>query len=114
MRPSRWVVLAMLCCCPSRDWLLARIACGRARCHSAGLRAELALRGTKVSNDAVWRFLRGARLTFQKSLRAAEQDRQEVARKRERWKRYQSRVVSVRSRRLARRAVWRSALDHGG
>ncbi len=48
-----------------RDWLLARIAAvpdltGRA------LRAELAERGTKVSYDAVWRFLCEERLTFKK------------------------------------------------
>ena len=36
-----------------------------------GLRAELAERGTEVSYDAVWRFVRQARLTFKKSLRAS-------------------------------------------
>ena len=39
------------------------------------MRAELAERGTKVSYDAVWRFLREERLTLKKSLRATEQDR---------------------------------------
>ncbi len=74
-----------------RDWLLARIAAAPdAIVH--GLRAELAEWGVKVSNDAVWRFLRKARLTFKKSLRAAERDRPDVARKRERWKRYQGRI----------------------
>ncbi len=73
-----------------RDWLLARIAAAPDLTGRA-LRAELAERGTKVSYDAVWRFLREERLTF-KSLRAAEQDRPDVARKRERWKRHQRRV----------------------
>jgi transposase len=74
-----------------RDWLLARIA-AVPDATVRGLRAELAERGLKVSNDTVWRFLRKARLTFKKSLRAAEQDRPDVARKRERWKRYQGRI----------------------
>ena len=50
----------------------------------------------KVSYDAVWRFLREERLTFKKSLRAAEQDRPDVARKRERWKRHQRRIDPAR------------------
>jgi putative transposase len=48
-----------------RDWLLARIA-AMPDATVRGLRAELAERGLKVSNDAVWRFLRKARLTFKK------------------------------------------------
>jgi transposase len=78
-----------------RDWLLARIA-AVPDATVRGLRAELIERGTKVSKDAVWRFLRNARLTFKKSLRAAEQDRPDVARKRERWKRYQGWVDPAR------------------
>ncbi len=50
---------------PERDWLLARIA-AVPDATVRGLRAELAERGTKVSNDAVWRFLRNARLSFKK------------------------------------------------
>jgi transposase len=46
----------------------------------------------KVSYDTALCFLRDERLTFKKSLRAAEQDRPDVARKRDRWKRYQGRV----------------------
>ena len=49
-----------------RDWLLARIA-AVPDLTVRGLRAELAGRGTRVSNDAVWRFLRNARLTFKKA-----------------------------------------------
>ena len=48
-----------------RDWLLARIAAAPDLTGQA-LRAELAARGTKVSYDAVWRFLREERLTFKK------------------------------------------------
>jgi transposase len=48
-----------------RDWLLARIA-AMPDATVRGLRAELAERGLKVSNDTVWRFLRKARLTFKK------------------------------------------------
>jgi transposase len=46
-----------------RDWLLARIAAAPDLTGQA-LRIELAERGTKVSYDAVWRFLREERLTF--------------------------------------------------
>ena len=48
-----------------RDWLVARIAAAPDLTVRA-LRAELAARGTKVSKDAVWRFLRAERLTFKK------------------------------------------------
>ena len=48
-----------------RDWLLARIAAAPDLTGRA-LRAELAERGTVVSYDAVWRFLRDERLTFKK------------------------------------------------
>jgi len=48
-----------------RVWLLARIAAAPDLTGQA-LRAELAKRGTKVSYDTVWRFLREERLTFKK------------------------------------------------
>jgi transposase len=48
-----------------RDWLLARIATTPDLTVRA-LRAELVKRGTRVSNDAVWRFLSSERLTFKK------------------------------------------------
>ena len=50
---------------PEREWLLARIAAAP-DLTIRGLRAELAERGTRVSYDAVWRFLRQARLSFKK------------------------------------------------
>jgi len=49
-----------------RDWLLARISAAPDLTGQA-LRAELAARGTKVSYDTVWRFLREERLTFKKN-----------------------------------------------
>ncbi len=72
-------------------WLLARIAAVPDRTGRA-LRADLAERGIRVSYDAVWRLLREERLTCKKGLRAAGQDRPDVARKRERWKRHQGRI----------------------
>jgi transposase len=56
----RFVLLA------DRDWLIARMASGP-DFTLRGLRAELAARGTEVSYDAVWRFVRHARLTFKKN-----------------------------------------------
>ena len=50
---------------PEREWLLARIA-AVPDATVRGPRAELAERGTRVSNDAVWRFLRNARLSSKK------------------------------------------------
>ena len=48
-----------------RDWLLARVAAVPDLTVRA-LRAELALRGTRFSNYAVWRFLAAERLTFER------------------------------------------------
>ena len=48
-----------------RDWLLARVAAVPDLTVRA-LRTELAERGTRVSPDTVWRFLRQERLTFKK------------------------------------------------
>lgn len=78
-----------------RAWLLARVAAVPDLTVRA-LRAELALRGTRVSNDAWWRFLSAERLTFKKSLRAAEQNRPDVVRKRARWTQHQGRVDPAR------------------
>ena len=49
-----------------RDWLLARITAVPDLTIRA-LWAELAQRGTRVSPDTVWRFLRQERLTFKKN-----------------------------------------------
>jgi transposase len=48
-----------------REWLLARIAAAP-DFTLRGLRAELGERGTRVSYDTVWRFVRNQRLTFKK------------------------------------------------
>jgi len=53
------------------------------------LLAELAGRGVKVSYGALWSFVAREGLSFKKSLHASEQDRPDVARRRERWKRHQ-------------------------
>lgn len=61
-----------------RDWLLARMS-SAPDFTLRGLRAELAERGTKVSYDAVWRFVRQAKLTFKKN---SARQRAEPARRR--------------------------------
>ena len=66
----------------------------RKRCRSGpfttrGLTAELAARGIKTDRRAVWVFVRAEGLSFKKTLRAAEQQRADVARARWRWMREQ-------------------------
>jgi transposase len=56
------------------------------------VQSELAERGVRVSLKAIWNFFRAERLTFKKSLHAAEQDRPDVARGRAQWKKYQARI----------------------
>jgi len=48
-----------------RDYALARLA-GQPSLSLRGLQAELAGRGVKVSYGALWRFVRGAGLSFKK------------------------------------------------
>ncbi len=74
-----------------RDWLLARIA-EKPDLTLRAVVAELATRGLAASYGAVWRFFAREGITFKKSLHAAEQDRADVARRRARWKKYQSRL----------------------
>ena len=57
-----------------------------------GLKAELAARGIAVSHDAIWRFLRRERLRFKKNRGALEQTRDDIARKRRRWRSWQQRL----------------------
>jgi transposase len=79
-----------------RDWLLARISAVPDLTVRA-LRAELAeVRGVEVGYGAVWRFLAREQLTFKKSLHAVEQNRPDVARKRERWRHHQKRIDPAR------------------
>lgn len=50
---------------PHHDWLMARVQ----ECSEVTLfilRDELAARGVRVSHDTVWRYLRGAGLSFKK------------------------------------------------
>jgi transposase len=49
------------------------------------LKEELAVRGVKVSHNAVWLFLRHEGLRFKKTLLAVERARSDVARRRRRW-----------------------------
>jgi transposase len=78
-----------------RDWLLARVAAKR-DITLRELLAELADRGIEVSYYAVWHILDRAGISFKKSLRASEQDRPDVARRRERWRRYQDKIDPAR------------------
>ncbi len=50
------------------------------------LLAELIKRGVTVGYYGVWHFLDRIGLSFKKSLRASEQDRANVARRRRQWK----------------------------
>ena len=61
-----------------------------------GLTAELADRGVKTDRRAVWVFVRQEGLSFKKTVFASEQDRPDVARKRERWKARQASVDPTR------------------
>jgi transposase len=78
-----------------RDWLLARVA-AKPDITLRALVVELAERGVKVSLYAVWHFLQKEGVTFKKSLHASELDRPDVARRRERWRRYQGRIDAKR------------------
>jgi transposase len=78
-----------------RDWLLARIV-EKPDLTLRALLKELADRGLVVSYYALWHFLRHEGVTFKKSLRASEQDRPDVARRRERWKARQAAVDPAR------------------
>lgn len=56
----------------------------------------MAERGVAASYGAVWSFFAAEGYSFKKSLRAAEQERADVARKRARWQRHQGRVDPAR------------------
>jgi transposase len=78
-----------------RDWLLARLA-EKPDLTLHALRAELSERGTVVSCDTLWRYLKRQEISFKKTLFGAEQDRHDVAWRRRRWKKYQGQVESSR------------------
>lgn len=78
-----------------RAWLLARLE-QQPDITLRALVAELAERGVEVSYYAVWHFFKHEGISFKKSLRASEQDRPDVARRRSCWKRYQKRLDPTR------------------
>jgi transposase len=78
-----------------RDWLLGRVAAKR-DITLRELLAELGDRGIAVSYYALWHILDEAGISFKKSLRAREQDRPDVARRREQWRRYQDKIAPSR------------------
>ena len=76
------------------DWLRKRIRSGPFTLRK--LTRELAVRGVKTDVRAVWTFVHAEGLSFKKTLRPAEQDRPDVARKRLRWKAHQGRIDASR------------------
>ncbi|WP_141686870.1 IS630 family transposase [Bradyrhizobium sp. LMTR 3] len=76
------------------DWLRKRIRSGPFTLRK--LTQELAARGIKTDVRAVWTFVHSEGLSFKKTLRPAEQDRPDVARKRQRWKAHQGRIDASR------------------
>ena len=77
------------------EWIHKRIA-EKPDITGRELLAELHERKVKVSYYGVWHFLDRAGLSFKKTLHASEQDRHDVARRREQWKRYQGKVDASR------------------
>ena len=72
-----------------REWLLER---ANTDFTLRGLRAELAERGMKADYRTVWSFVHDEGLRFKKTVLPAEQLRPSVARRREQWKKYQSKI----------------------
>ena len=72
-------------------WIRARLA-EKPDITGRELLAELNQRGVEVSNYGVWHFLDHTGLSFKKSLRASEQDRADVARRRSQWRRQQNKI----------------------
>ncbi|MGH7880470.1 MAG: IS630 family transposase, partial [Candidatus Binataceae bacterium] len=74
------------------EWLIAR--CREKDFTISQLVEELQMtRGLKVDRHSVWEFLHAEGLSFKKkSVRAREQDRPDVARRREQWRTYQGRI----------------------
>ena len=76
-------------------WIHARVA-EKPDITGRELLAELDERGVEVSYYGVWDFLDRTGLSFKKSLRASEQDRADVARRRRQWKERQGQVPATR------------------
>jgi transposase len=66
-----------------RIWLLLRIK--QQDFTLRGLVAELAERGLKVDYKTMWNFVHAEKFSFKKTVLAREQDRPDVARRREQW-----------------------------
>lgn len=75
-------------------WLQARAR--EADFTLRGLVAELAARGLTVVYRTMWSFLHREGLSFKKTVRASEQDRPAIARRRSQWKSYQGRIDAMR------------------
>ena len=74
-----------------RRWITVRLA-EKPDLMLRALAAELKARGVKGSSFAVWSIVADAGLSFKKSLRASEQDRPDVARRRQQWTQHQDKV----------------------
>ena len=61
-----------------------------------GLVAELAGRGLKVDYHSVWNFVHAEKQSYKKTVLASEQDRPDVARRREQWCKYRNRIAPER------------------
>jgi len=74
-----------------RDWMLRRLE-AKPDLTLRELVGELQARSIAASYGSVWRLLDDEGISFKKSLHASEQDRPDVARRRERWRRYQGKL----------------------
>jgi len=77
------------------EWIRARLA-AKPDITGRELLAELRERKVEVSYYGVWHFLDRAGLSYKKTLHASEQDRHDVARRREQWRRLQGKVDAKR------------------
>ena len=75
-----------------RGWLMERIA-AEPEVTVRGLMTELAERGVAVSYGTVWNFIHREGMSFKKKRAAG---RAQVARRRARWKKYQTRIDPAR------------------
>ena len=73
-------------------WLMAR--CKEKDFTISQLVDELqSFRGLKVDRRSIWEFLHAEGLSHKKTAAAREQDRQDVKRRREQWRKYQGRII---------------------
>ena len=83
------------CLASRREWLLARIA-EKPDLTLRAIRAELADAGSRELWRALGVFRTRRHHVQKKSLHASEQDRADIARRREQWKKYQGRLDAKR------------------